>query len=162
MKAIKITFKGRIDDLFTLLLNDDYLKDCYYDVIHWESYGQSTMTIDFNKIDNIDSALFVDQLITNKFKVKPEFLQLYISNENIKKDIWNYLDFKKSQYFLSIAIIDHSNIEIISKKEDILWCIIKNFKERELSNLKVQIFDEIPDDSVISIWRKQEDISVFN
>ena len=69
-----LKFNNWSKNIFKGLFND----------IDWESYGESTMTKDYNNLDHIDSEDAKKELIYNECEVYPEFLELFISEFNKK------------------------------------------------------------------------------
>lgn len=81
----------------------------------------------------------------------------------IKKcDLKYYDDFIKSDYFMSLVIIDHRNIEICRKDIQVLEKIIKNFKESNLENKRVNVLEKIRLDAVISAFRLKNEINIYD
>ena len=81
----------------------------------------------------------------------------------IKKcDLKYYDDFIKSDYFMSLVIIDHRNIEICCKDIQVLEKIIKNFKESNLENKRINVLEKIRLDAVISAFRLKSEINIYD
>lgn len=74
--------------------------------------------------------------------------------EDEECEINTYSDFLKSNYFLSLSIIDHRNIEICLKNNPFTKKVVENAKKLNADNLKVIELKSISSDSWLSIWRQ--------
>lgn len=81
-----------------------------------------------DKIDEIASIQAKERLLNlDDPNGNIEFLELFVRKCNgIEIDIVNYNDFIQSDYYLIIKIIDHRNIEIYCKYQNILDRILQN------------------------------------
>ena len=151
MVGVILKFDNWSKNIFKVLFKNIDISSWNLNIKYWESYGNSTMTNDYNDLDNIDSESAKKELIYDNSEVYPEFLELFIgkTNENIY-NLKSYNDFIKSNYFLSLVIIDHRNIEI------------ENFKKSTLKNKKIIVLDKIRLDAVISAYRTSNDINIYN
>lgn len=158
-----LKFDNWSKNIFKELFKDIDISSWNLNIKYWESYGNSTMTNDYNDLDNIDSESAKKELIYDNSEVYPEFLELFISktNENIY-NLKSYNDFIKSNYFLSLVIIDHRNIEICCKDAQLLEKIIDNFKKSILENKKIIVLDKIRSDAVISAYRSSKEINIYD
>lgn len=163
MVGVILKFDNWSKNIFKILFNDIDISLWNFDIKYWESYGESTMTKDYNNLDHIDSEDAKKELIYNECEVYPEFLELFISEFSTKKcDLKYYDDFIKSDYFMSLVIIDHRNIEICCKDIQVLEKIIKNFKESNLENKRVNVLEKIRLDAVISAFRLKSEINIYD
>jgi len=134
-----------------------------FNIMFWESYGNNTLSSDFNGLDNIDSNLAKQELVYYNSEVYPEFLELFLSRGNtIINPIKTYDDFIDSNYFMSIVIIDHRNIEICCKDMEVLKKIIINFSESGLENKRINILKKIKSDAIISAYRSRNDKNIYD
>lgn len=158
-----LKFDNWSKNIFKVLFKDIDISSWNLNINHWESYGDSTMTDDYNDLDYIDSEKAKKELINDNSEVYPEFLELFISktNENVY-NLKSYNDFNKSNYFLSLVIIDHRNIEICCKDAKILEKIIENFKKSTLENKKIIVLEKIRLDAVISAYRSSKEINIYD
>ena len=163
MVGVILKFDNWSKNIFKVLFKNIDISSWNLNIKYWESYGNSTMTNDYNDLDNIDSESAKKELIYDNSEVYPEFLELFIgkTNENIY-NLKSYNDFIKSNYFLSLVIIDHRNIEICCKDVQLLEKIIENFKKSTLKNKKIIVLDKIRLDAVISAYRTSNDINIYN
>lgn len=163
MVGVILKFDNWSKNIFKVLFKNIDISSWNFNIKYWESYGNSTMTNDYNDLDYIDSESAKKELIYDNSEVYPEFLELFISktNENIY-NLKSYNDFIKSNYFLSLVIIDHRNIEICCKDVQLLKKIIENFKKSILENKKIIVLDKIRLDAVISAYRTSNDINIYN
>ena len=154
MVGVILKFDNWSKNIFKVLFKNIDISSWNLNIKYWESYGNSTMTNDYNDLDYIDSESAKKELIYDNSEVYPEFLELFIgkTNENIY-NLKSYNDFVKSNYFLSLVIIDHRNIEICCKDVQLLEKIIENFKKSTLENKKIIVLDKIRLDAVISAYR---------
>lgn len=158
-----LKFDNWSKNIFKVLFNDIDISLWNFDIKYWESYGRSTMINDFNNLEYIDSEIAKKELIYDDCEVYPEFLELFISRSSEKTyDLKIYDDFIKSDYFISLVIIDHRNIEICCKDIQILEKIIKNFKESKLENKRVNVLESIRLDAVILAFRSKKEISIYD
>lgn len=163
MVGVILKFDNWSKNIFKVLFKDIDISSWNLNIKYWESYGNSTMTCDYNDLYYIDSDRAKKELIYDDSEIYPEFLELFIGKKNEK--IYNlkyYNDFIKSDYFLSLIIIDHRNIEICCKDVQLLKKIIKNFKKSILENKKIIVLDKIRLDAVISAYRSDEEINIYN
>ena len=158
-----LKFDNWSKNIFKVLFKDIDISSWNLNINYWESYGDSTMTDDYNDLDYINSEKAKKELINDNNEVYPEFLELFISktNENVY-NIKSYNDFNKSNYFLSLVIIDHRNIEICCKDAKILEKIIENFKKSTLENKKIIVLEKIRLDAVISAYRSSKEINIYD
>ena len=163
MVGTLLKFDNWSENIFRVLFKDIDISSWNLNIKYWESDGNSTMTNDYNDLDYIDSENAKKELIYDNSEVYPEFLELFIgkTNENIY-NLKSYNDFIKSNYFLSLVIIDHRNIEICCKDVQLLKKIIENFKKSILENKKIIVLDKIRLDAVISAYRTSNDINIYN
>ena len=163
MVGTLLKFDNWSENIFRVLFKDIDISLWNFNINYWESYGDSTMTNDYNDLDYIDSENAKKELIYDNNEVYPEFLELFISktNENIC-NLKSYNDFIKSDYFLSLVIIDHRNIEICCKDTKLLENIIENFKKSTLENKKVIVLEKIRLDAVISAYRSSKEINIYD
>lgn len=158
-----LKFDNWSKNIFKVLFNDIDISLWNFDIKYWESYGKSTMINDFNNLEYIDSEIAKKELIYDDCEVYPEFLELFISRSSEKTyDLKFYGDFIKSDYFISLVIIDHRNIEICCKDIQVLEKIIKNFKESNLENIRVNVLENIRLDAVILAFRSKKEISIYD
>ena len=158
-----LKFNNWSKNIFKILFKDIDISSWNLNINYWESYGDSTMTNDYNDLDYIDSENAKKELIYDNNEVYPEFLELFISKTN--ENIYNlkfYNDFIKSNYFLSLVIIDHRNIEICCKDAQLLEKIIENFKKSILENKKIIVLEKIRLDAVISTYRSSKEINIYD
>ena len=158
-----LKFNNWSKNIFKILFKDIDISSWNLNINYWESYGDSTMTNDYNDLDYIDSENAKKELIYDNNEVYPEFLELFISktNENIY-NLKSYNDFIKSNCFLSLVIIDHRNIEICCKDVTLLEKIIENFKKSTLENKKIIVLEKIRLDAVISAYRSSKEINIYD
>ena len=163
MVGTLLKFDNWSENIFRVLFKDIDISSWNLNIKYWESYGKSTMTKDYNDLDYIDSESAKKELIYDNSEVYPEFLELFISktNENIY-NLKSYNDFIKSDYFLSLVIIDHRNIEICCKDAQLLEKIIENFKKSTLENKKIIVLEKIRLDAVISAYRSRKEINIYD
>lgn len=163
MVGTLLKFDNWSENIFRVLFKDIDISSWNLYIKYWESYGKSTMTKDYNDLDYIDSESAKKELIYDNNEVYPEFLELFISktNENVY-NLKSYDDFNKSNYFLSLVIIDHRNIEICCKDAKLLEKIIENFKKSTLESKKIIVLEKIRLDAVISAYRSSKDINVYD
>lgn len=158
-----LKFNNWSKNIFKILFKDIDISSWNLNINYWESYGDSTMTNDYNDLDYIDSENAKKELIYDNNEVYPEFLELFISktNENVY-NLKSYNDFNKSNCFLSLVIIDHRNIEICCKDATLLEKIIENFKKSTLENKKIIVLEKIRLDAVISAYRSSKEINIYD
>ena len=158
-----LKFNNWSKNIFKILFKDIDVSSWNLNINYWESYGDSTMTNDYNDLDYIDSENAKKELIYDNNEVYPEFLELFISktNENVY-NLKSYNDFNKSNCFLSLVIIDHRNIEICCKDATLLEKIIENFKKSTLENKKIIVLEKIRLDAVISAYRSSKEINIYD
>ena len=158
-----LKFNNWSKNIFKILFKDIDISSWNLNINYWESYGDSTMTNDYNDLDYIDSENAKKELIYDNNEVYPEFLELFISktNENVY-NLKSYNDFNKSNCFLSLVIIDHRNIEICCKDVTLLEKIIENFKKSTLENKKIIVLEKIRLDAVISAYRSSKEINIYD
>jgi len=158
-----LKFDNWSKNIFKVLFKDIDISSWNLNINYWESYGDSTMTNDYNDLDYIDSENAKEELIYDNNEVYPEFLELFISktNENVY-NLKSYNDFNKSNCFLSLVIIDHRNIEICCKDATLLEKIIENFKKSTLENKKIIVLEKIRLDAVISAYRSSKEINIYD
>lgn len=163
MVGTLLKFDNWSENIFRVIFKDIDISSWNLNIKYWESYGDSTMPKDYNDLDYIDSESAKKELIYDNSEVYPEFLELFISktNENIY-NIKSYNDFIKSNYFLSLVIIDHRNIEICCKDVKLLEKIIENFKKSILENKKIIVLDKIRSDAIISAYRSSKEINIYD
>ena len=163
MVGVILKFDNWSKNIFKVLFKNIDISSWNLNIKYWESYGNSTMANDYNDLDYIDSESAKKELIYDNSEVYPEFLELFIgkTNENIY-NLKSYNDFIKSNYFLSLVIIDHRNIEICCKDVQLLKKIIENFKKSILENKKIIVLDKIRLDAVISAYRSGKEINVYD
>ena len=85
MVGVILKFDNWSKNIFKILFNDIDISLWNFDIKYWESYGESTMTKDYNNLDHIDSEDAKKELIYNECEVYPEFLELFISEFSTKK-----------------------------------------------------------------------------
>ena len=158
-----LKFNNWSKNIFKILFKDIDISSWNLNINYWESYGDSTMTNDYNDLDYIDSENAKKELIYDNNEVYPEFLELFVSktNENVY-NLKSYNDFNKSNCFLSLVIIDHRNIEICCKDATLLEKIIGNFKKSTLENKKIIVLEKIRLDAVISAYRSSKEINIYD
>jgi len=158
-----LKFDNWSKNIFKVLFKNIDISSWNLNINYWESYGDSTMTNDYNDLDYIDSENAKEELIYDNNEVYPEFLELFISktNENVY-NLKSYNDFNKSNCFLSLVIIDHRNIEICCKDATLLEKIIENFKKSTLENKKIIVLEKIRLDAVISAYRSSKEINIYD
>ena len=163
MVGTLLKFDNWSENIFRVLFKDIDISSWNLYIKYWESYGKSTMSKDYNDLDYIDSESAKKELIYDNNEVYPEFLELFISktNENVY-NLKSYDDFIKSNYFLSLVIIDHRNIEICCKDAKLLGKIIENFRKSTLESKKIIVLEKIRLDAVISAYRSSKDINVYD
>ena len=163
MVGTLLKFDNWSKNIFRVIFKDIDISSWNLNIKYWESYGNSTMTKDYNDLDYIDSESAKKELIYDNSEVYPEFLELFISktNENIY-NLKTYNDFIKSNYFLSLVIIDHRNIEICCKDAQLLEKIIENFKKSTLESKKIIVLEKIRLDAVISAYRSSKEINIYD
>lgn len=163
MVGVILKFDNWSKNIFKVLFKNIDISSWNLNIKYWESYGNSTVTNDYNDLDYIDSESAKKELIYDNSEVYPEFLELFVgkTNENIY-NLKSYDDFIKSNYFLSLVIIDHRNIEICCKDVQLLKKIIENFKKSILENKRIIVLDKIRLDAVISAYRTSNDINIYN
>lgn len=158
-----LKFDNWSKNIFKVLFNDIDISLWNFDIKYWESYGKSTMINDFNNLEYIDSEIAKKELIYDDCEVYPEFSKLFISRSSEKThDLKFYGDFIKSDYFISLVIIDHRNIEICCKDIQVLEKIIKKFKESNLENKRVNVLENIRLDAVILAFRSKKEINIYD
>ncbi len=163
MVGAVLKFDNWSKNIFKVLFKDIDISSWNLNIKYWESYGNATMTNDYNDLDYIDSESAKKELIYDNSEVYPEFLELFISKENEKiYNLKSYNDFIKSNYFLSVVIIDHRNVEICCKDVQLLEKIIENFKKSILENKKIIVLEKIRLDAVISAYRSNKEINIYD
>ena len=75
MVGVILKFDNWSKNIFKILFNDIDISLWNFDIKYWESYGESTMTKDYNNLDHIDSEDAKKELIYNECEVYPEFLE---------------------------------------------------------------------------------------
>ena len=97
MVGTLLKFDNWSENIFRVLFKDIDISSWNLNINYWESYGDSTMTNDYNDLDYIDSVSAKKELIYDINEVYPEFLELFISktNENVY-NLKTYNDFNKS------------------------------------------------------------------
>ncbi len=161
MVGVILKFNNWSKNIFKILFKDVDISSWNLNIKYWESYRNATMPNEYNDLDYIDSESAKKELIYDNNEVYPEFLELFISKTNENPyNIKTYNDFIKSNYFLSLVIIDHRNIEICCKDIKLLKKIIENFKESILENKRIIILDRIRLDAVISAYRSYKEINI--
>lgn len=158
-----LKFNNWSKNIFKILFKDIDISSWNLNINYWESYGDSTMTNDYNDLDYIDSENAKKELIYDNNEVYPEFLELFISKTN--GNVYNlksYNDFNKSNCFLSLVIIDHRNIEICCKDAKLLEKIIENFEKSTLENKKIIVLEKIRLDAVISAYRSSKETNIYD
>lgn len=161
MEGLVLKFDGWSKNIFKILFKNIDYSQWELDIKYWESYGKSTIIIDLNNIDYISSDFAKEELFTKNNEIFPEFIDLYIGFNNSKSSIKTYKDFVNSNYFLSVIIIDHRNIEICSKNEKLLNMIKDNFMLSELNNKRIKELVNIPLNSVLSSWRSKSEKGIY-
>lgn len=159
MVGVILKFEGYCDNIFRVLFKDIDIEKYYFTIQFWESYV--TGTINFDKEDIILSKSTKDELISNETKVFPEFLELFLSFENFKSEIDDYASFLSSKYFMSIVIVDHRNIEICCKNDDLLKKVIENFQNSQLKIKKVKILNDILMSAKLLSNRSINDVNIY-
>ena len=162
MVGVILKFDNWSKNIFKVLFKDIDISLWDFNIKYWESYGKSTMINDYNNLDCIDSEIAKKELIYDNSEVYPEFLELFISKGDEKNNIKYYVDFIKSNCLLSLVIIDHRNIEICCKDEQLLKKIINNFMESNLENKRVNMLENIRLDAVISAFRSKKEINIYD
>lgn len=158
MVGAVLQYKGWSKNIFKVLFSGIDVSIWEFDVKYWESYGENSLRYDFNELDVIESELIKQELINKNSVVYPEFLEMFISNKAYYKEtIKKYEDFIKSQYFISLIIIDHRNIEICCKDSIIMNQILSNFEKSELTDIKIDRLETIHQSSVLSAYRSKNE-----
>ena len=149
-----LKFDNWSKNIIKLLLNDIDVASWSFYIQYWESYGESDLEHDFNKMKTIKSNLFKQEILYKNQEIYPEFLELFAKRKtHSTKHIRTYKDFVDSYYFLSIVIIDHRIVEICCKDENTLKKIISNFKGSDLNNKQVSVLTRIKEESVLLSYR---------
>ncbi len=163
MVGATLKFDNWSKNIFKVLFKDIDISSWNFNINFWESYGKTTMINDYNELDYIDPTLAKKELIYDNCEVYPEFLELFLNTikENTE-NITTYKDFIDSNYFMSLVIIDHRNLEICCKDSAILSKVISNFKESNLENKRVVILDSIQSEAVICPYRSKNDKSIYD
>lgn len=163
MVGATIKFDNWSPNIFKVLFKDIDVSNWYFSIMYWESYGKNTVKIDLNEFENISSEIIKKELIIQDSQVFPEFMELYISFCKSKRcEIKTYNDFIKSNYSISLIIIDHRNIEICCKDENVLKKMISNFKESSLENKRINELYFIQLDSILKSYRSKSDKSIYD
>lgn len=163
MKGLTIKFDKWSRNIFKIIFKDIDFSLWALDVFFWESYGKTTMTVDFNKLEEIPSELAKQELFEKDDEIYPEFMKLFIRKcSSIKAEIKTYEEFLLSPYFLSIIIIDHRIIEICGKDEDILLQIRDNFMNSNLENVRIHELINIPLSAVLEPWRQRNETNIYD
>ena len=163
MKGLTLRHGRWSRNIFMILFKDIDFSQWALDVFFWESYGDTTMTVDFNEIKEIPSELAKQELLELDNEIYPEFMKLLIRNcSSIKAEIKTYEEFLLSPYFLSVIIIDHRIIEICGKDEDILAQIRDNFMNSNLENVRIHELINIPLSAVLEPWRQRDETNIYD
>lgn len=149
MVGLIIKYYGWVDNIFKCLFKDINTSNLKFKINYWESYGD-----EFENYDEIDSNTFKSKILISG-KCFPEFCEIFTSfNGTNDCNIDTYSNFLDSQYFLSISIIDHRNIEICLKDNEVTKLIIKNAHSLFADKLKIVELETISSDARLSIWRQ--------
>ena len=163
MLGVILKFDNWSKNIFKVLFKSIDISSWNFNINYWESYDNSMISNDYNELDYIDSERAKNELIYDNSEVYPEFLELFISKKNEKVyNLKTYNDFVKSSCFLSLVIIDHRIIEICCKDVQLLETIIDNFKKSILKNKKIIVLEKIRQDAVISAYRSNEEINIYD
>ena len=150
MVGIIVRYAGWDKNIFKEMFKKINLNNIKFTVKYWESYGD--LYEDYN---DINSDTFKNIIEANE--CYPEFCELFVSNVNDEYyEIDTYGDFLISKYFLSVAIIDHRNIEICLKDNNFTKQFVKNISSLKVDNLEIIELNSISLDSKLSIWRQKE------
>ena len=163
IKGAIFKFKDHVSNILYYLLKGINLNDWCFELINWESYGEDEVSIELNKMDNIDSNFIKTKIIENKADIFPEFAEIYISSKpkNSYSNIETYADFMASNYFLTLSIIDHKTIEICCKNYDFLKKIIDNFDSLNLNKKSVVLLKQIHPESKLSPWHSKDEKGIY-
>lgn len=150
MIGLIIRFNNWSTNIFQQLFLDIDYSNWFFKINYWESYGD-----EFENINHtITSDFFKKNIINNKRSIYPEFCELFISyKKNIKQECSTYKDFLNSKYYMAINIIDHRNIEICCKDDELLQKIKNNISKSNLENKQIIKINEIDYDANLSIFR---------
>jgi hypothetical protein len=163
MTGLTIKYDKWSRNIFRVLFRDIDFSLWDLDIYYWESYNESKSKVDLNKLVEIPSKLAKQELLENDCEIIPEFTKLLIRYYGSKKaEIKTYEQFIKSQYFLAIIIIDHRNIEICCKDEDLLVKIKCNFLNSSLENKRFEVLFHIPANAVLDPWRSKKDVNIYD
>lgn len=154
-----LKFEGYCDNIFRILFRNINIEKYYFTIQFWESYVPGT--INFDDEDIILSKSTKDDLFSKETKVFPEFLELFLSCEDVISEVDDYKTFLSSKYFMSIIIIDHKNIEICCKLDSLLSDVINNFQDSKLKNKKIRILYDIQMKAKLLSNRSKNDISIY-
>lgn len=151
MVGLVVKFEDWAENIFKILFANIDCSRIEFLVNYWESYGDK-----FENYDLITSSDFKDKILKSE-KCYPEFCEILIRyNNKYDRPIKYYSDFLDSDYFLSISIIDHRNIEICFKKNKLVSKVCQNILQIGLKGKKIIELDKIDLDSNLSIWRQNE------
>lgn len=147
----------RFEDLSENILKKIFADIDYFHmdflVKYWESYGD-----DFEDVKFISSYDFKEKVLESE-KYILEFCELLVRDYNKKDEEVNYyFEFLKSDYFLSISIIDRRNIEICFKTNEIVSKICKNIKDINCKGKRIIELDEIDLNASLLSWRQEKGI----
>ncbi|MDD3127217.1 MAG: DUF2691 family protein [Candidatus Izemoplasmatales bacterium] len=163
MKGLTLRHGKWSRNIFRIIFKDIDYSQWALDVFFWESYGNTTMRVDFNEMEEIPSELAKQELLEKDNEIYPEFMKVLIrSCDSIKAEIKTYEEFLLSPYFLSIIIIDHRIIEICGKDEDILVQIRDNFMNSNLENVRIHELINIPLSAVLDPWRQRDETNIYD
>ncbi|QWB99713.1 DUF2691 family protein [Mycoplasmatota bacterium] len=157
MDGIVMKFDSWATNIFKILFNDIDYSNWNIEIIYWESYTNNDSDLDKS-----------DHFIKNHvFRIKneniPEFAKILFSYKKVKRStIETYEDFIESNWFMSMIIIDHRNIEICCKDKDLLKQIKKNFILSTLKNKRVTELSNIPLDAKLKAWRSIKEKSIYD
>lgn len=165
MVGLIVKSKCNDGNILKKLLKNINFDDYDFDISYIESY-ESNMPdkwIYLSELENITSELAKNRVLNvNDISAAPEFLELFIRQKGAnKEDINNYGDFMKSNYVMSIIIIDHRNIEICCKFEN--WLSIINDNIASIENIKnIQNLEKIKSEAILSCFRPKGSINIYN
>lgn len=163
MIGLLLKFDKWSKNIFKVLFSDIDYSQWELDVFYWESFEDSQATVDPNKFAEMPSMQVKNEFFNKGSEVVPEFAKVLFRFEGLKKDeIKTYDQFIHSAYFLSLIIIDHRNIEICGKDDDLLTRIEKNFLESNLLNKRIQELSSIPLSAVLDPWRSKRDPNIYD
>lgn len=152
MVGMIIRFEGWSENIFKELFSDVDCTNVDFLVRYWESYGD-----EFEDMDFVSSYDFKEKILKSE-KCYPEFCEILVRNHDKQdKVVKYYLEFLNSDYFLSIIVIDHRNIEICFKKNKLVSRICQNLTEMKLKGKNIFELSEIDLTANLSSWRPKKE-----